>query len=96
MPDGVSLHRRVGVGCDLIIWFTKSSKDLEPRIRQLGNKAGKGGLWVVWPKKTSGVKTDLTQADVRRIGLASGLVDYKVCSVDATWTGLRFTVRKKK
>ena len=76
-------------------WFTKSRKDLDSRIERLGTLAGKDGLWVVWPKKASGVKTDLTQAEVRRVGLASGLVDYKVCSVDATWTGLRFTRRKR-
>lgn len=96
LPEGVSLRTRAGAGCDLIIWFTKSNSDLERRFKRLGSLAGKGGLWVVWPKKTSGVKTDLTQASVRKTGLALGLVDYKVCSVDATWTGLRFTVRKKK
>jgi hypothetical protein len=96
LPEDVRFRERAAKGCDLIIWFTKSSRDLERRIERLGRMAGKDGLWVVWPKKTSGVKTDLTQAEVRRTGLASGLVDYKVCSVDATWTGLRFTVRKKK
>ena len=96
LPDGVSLSKRAGGGCDLMIWFTKSSKDLERRIARLGMLAGKDGLWVVWPKKASGVKTDLTQASVRKTGLAAGLVDYKVCSVDATWTGLRFTRRKPK
>jgi hypothetical protein len=96
LPEGVSLRKRAVSGCDLIVWFTRSSKDLERRIERLGLLAGKGGLWVVWPKKTSGVKTDLSQANVRRTGLASGLVDYKVCSVDAIWTGLRFTRRKPK
>ena len=96
LPDGASLRKRASSGCDLIVWFTKSSKDLEHRNKRLGTLAGRDGLWVVWPKKTSGVKTDLTQANVRRTGLASGLVDYKVCSVDAVWTGLRFTRRKQK
>jgi len=96
LPAGVTFRASAVEGCDLIIWFTKSSRDLEHRIERLGNLAGKSGLWVVWPKRTSGVKSDLTQAEVRRIGLASGLVDYKVCSVDTTWTGLRFTVRKKE
>jgi hypothetical protein len=56
----------------------------------------KGGLWIAWPKKASGVATDLTQADVRRIGLASGLVDYKICTIDETWSGLLFARRKGK
>lgn len=96
LPDGVSFRRRAGPGCDLMIWFTKSAADVESRVERLGMQAGKDGLWVVWPKKASGVTTDLTQAVVRRIGLASGLVDYKICSVDETWTGLRFTRRKPK
>ena len=57
---------------------------------------GVGGLWIAWPKKSSGVATDLSQVVVRKVGMASGLVDYKVCSIDATWTGLRFTRRKSK
>ena len=64
------------------------------RIERLGALPGKGGLWVVWPKKASGVPTDLAQPEVRAIGLAAGLVDYKVCAIDATWTGLRFARRK--
>ena len=96
LPEGVTFRRRAAGKCDLVIWFTRSMTEVERRIETLGSLAGSGGLWVVWPKKTSGEKTDLTQADVRRIGLASGLVDFKVCSVDEVWTGLRFTRRKQK
>ena len=94
LPQGTSLRRRVRTRCDLVIWFTKSRKSLTDRIERIAELTGKGGLWIVWPKKASGVSTDLTQAVVRKIGLASGLVDYKVCAVDSTWTGLRFTKRK--
>jgi hypothetical protein len=52
-----------------------------------------GGLWVAWPKRASGVATDLTDAEVREIGLAAGLVDNKVCAIDAVWSGLRFVRR---
>jgi hypothetical protein len=55
-----------------------------------------GGLWIAWPKKASGVATDLTEDVVRRDGLAAGLVDHKVCAIDATWSGLRFALRKEK
>jgi hypothetical protein len=94
IPSDVSFRRRATGKCDLIIWFARYQDEVQRRIEKLGSLAGNCGLWVVWPKKASGVKTDLTQAKVRRIGLASGLVDYKVCSVDDTWTGLRFTRRK--
>ena len=52
-----------------------------------------GGLWIAWPKKTSGVATDLVFEAVQRIGLDAGLVDNKVCAIDDTWSGLRFVHR---
>jgi hypothetical protein len=54
---------------------------------------GNGGLWVAWPKRASGVVTDLDENVVRDLGLAAGLVDNKVCAIDATWSALRFVVR---
>ncbi len=96
LPDGVVLRRGARGRSDLTIWFTKSRRDLERRVVRLGSVAGSGGLWIAWPKKSSGVATDLSQVVVRKVGMASGLVDYKVCSIDATWTGLRFTRRKSK
>ena len=50
--------------------------------------------WIAWPKKSSGVASDLSQIVVRKIGLEAGLIDYKICAIDATWSGLRFTRRK--
>jgi hypothetical protein len=52
-----------------------------------------GGLWVAWPKRASGVDTDLTETVVRELGLAAGLVDNKVCAIDQVWSGLRFVYR---
>jgi hypothetical protein len=52
-----------------------------------------GGLWIAWPKKSSGVPTDLTENAVRDVGLAAGVVDNKVCAIDDTWSGLRLVVR---
>ncbi len=94
LPEGAVLRRQARGSCDLIIWFTKSRKDLEHRIERMGALAGKDGLWIAWPKKTSEMAGDLSQVVVRRVGLAKGLVDYKVCSIDSDWTGLRFTRRK--
>jgi len=96
LPAGSIVRRGARGKCDLAIWFTRTETEVEKRIAKLGRFAGAGGLWVAWPKRSSGVRSDLTQAVVRRIGLAEGLVDYKVCSIDDTWSGLRFTVREGK
>jgi CheY-like chemotaxis protein len=93
LPDGVTLRRRL-CSADLIIWFTRSRAELDRRIGGIATKVGDGGLWIAWPKRASGVDTDLTQNDVRRVGLANGLVDYKICAIDATWSGLKFARRK--
>lgn len=82
---------------DVIVFFstvTAEVKKLVPRLKK--RLATGGGLWVAWPKKTSGVQTDVTFEVVQPAGLATGLVDNKVCAIDATWTGLRFVYRKKR
>jgi hypothetical protein len=94
VPEGVELLRESRGSGDLILWFVRAREELEKGVAEMGAAAGRGGLWILWPKKASGVESDLSQPVVRRIGLESGLVDYKVCSVDATWTGLRFARRK--
>jgi len=96
LPEGVTFHRKTGDTHDLIIWFNQSMKNLERNFKPMVKDVGKGGLWIVWPKKASGLDTDLSQNHVRQIGLAAGLVDYKVCSIDETWSGLLFTRRKLK
>jgi hypothetical protein len=95
LPAGASLRRRAAGRNDLVIWFVTSRRTLQRRIAALGALAGADGLWVCWPKRSSGVASDLTQNVVREVGLASGLVDYKICAVDATWSGLRFTRRRR-
>jgi hypothetical protein len=62
-----------------------------PAVRRALDPAG--GLWVAWPKRSSGVATDLTEDVVRELGLAAGLVDNKVCAVDTAWSALRLVVR---
>ncbi len=94
LPDDVVLRRGVQGRCDLIVWFVGSQRELRQRIERYGAKAGPGGLWICWPKKASGVTSDLSERVVRETGLASGLVDYKIAAIDQTWSGLRFTRRK--
>ena len=94
LPADVILRRRVQGRCDLIVWFVGSQRQLRQRVERYGQKAGPGGLWICWPKKASGVKSDLSERVVRKTGLANGLVDYKIAAIDQTWSGLRFTRRK--
>jgi len=99
LPEGVKLKKRADEACDLIIWFVRMRAELYDRIIEMGEltgDAGASGLWIAWPKQASGVASDMTQNVVRETGLASGLVDYKVCSIDATWSGLKFARRKIK
>ena len=95
-PDRVTFRRRVQGRCDLIVWFVGSRRELRQRVQRYGLRAGPGGLWICWPKKASGVKTDLSEPVVRETGLANGLVDYKIAAIDQTWSGLRFTRRKPR
>jgi hypothetical protein len=96
LPGGVSVRRQAPEPRDVTLWFVKSRKDLEQRIDSMSNFAQQGGLWIIWPKKASGIVSDLSQTVVREVGLGAGLVDFKVCSVDETWSGLRFTRREQK
>lgn len=81
---------------DLTVWFVDRARQLRARMGRMAGKVGDGGLWIAWPKRASGVATDVTESDVRAAGLAAGLVDYKICAIDATWSGLKFAVRKKR
>jgi hypothetical protein len=93
LPDDVSFLRRVVAPVHVIVLFARSRADLERRFDQVtGKLVASGGLWVAWPKKSSGVETDLSEGSVRELGLARGLVDNKVCAIDDVWSGLRFVV----
>jgi hypothetical protein len=96
LPEDVTLRRQMRGRRDLTIWFAKSRKDLTDRIDRIAKAIGTGGLWIAWPKKTSGLASDLTQNEVRREGLAIGLVDFKICAIDDTWSGLKFVWRRSK
>jgi hypothetical protein len=81
---------------DFAMVFTKSKKTLAERFSELSKLLSPAGmLWVSWPKKSSGVSSDLDENAVREIGLAGGLVDVKVCAVTDVWSGLKFVRRLK-
>jgi hypothetical protein len=96
LPSGAAVQTdlRGRAPLDVIVFFAGNRSRL---VRHFGPLAERlrpaGGLWVAWPKKASGVTTDLTEAVVRAVGLGAGLVDNKVCAVDETWSGLRFVIR---
>ncbi len=95
LPDGVRLHNKARTA-DRVLLFADSVSALERRFHSAAKAvAAGGGLWIVWPKKTSGVTTDLTETIVRKFGLAENWVDYKICAVDQTWSGLQFARRRK-
>jgi len=81
---------------DFVLLFVKSKQELSTKFSLSAAKLKPDGmLWVSWPKKASGVKTDLTDNVVRELGLSEGLVDVKVCAVDEVWSGLKFVFRLK-
>jgi CheY-like chemotaxis protein len=95
LPSGAATQRHLGGQPDITLWFTRSRHAVQEGLAAMIPYAAGGSLWILWPKKASGVKSDLTQAVVRRAGLDAGLVDFKVASIDATWSGLRFTQRRE-
>jgi len=94
LPPGASLRLGADSQCNLTIWFSRSADDLQRLIPEIVAWAEYGSAWIAWPKKASGIATDLTQQRVREAGLVAGLVDYKICAIDKTWSGLLFTQRK--
>jgi hypothetical protein len=96
LPDGVTVRRQLRGPLDLIVCFVTARRDLErrlPRLRAALQPAGM--LWIAWPKRASGVPTDMTEDVVREVALPTGLVDTKVAAIDETWSGLRLVVRKE-
>jgi CheY-like chemotaxis protein len=91
LPEGAVLRRGTRGAAGLVLLFSRSMRGLE---KDFPRAAQGGSIWIAWPKKASGVETDLSETSVRRFGLAAGFVDYKVCAIDETWSGLLFARRK--
>jgi hypothetical protein len=96
LPAGVIVATEPQDGpFDVILFFTKTREELAGAFSALAKRlVPNGGLWIAWPKRASGVSTDLTEDVVRSVGLGVGLVDNKVCAIDETWSGLRFVYRR--
>lgn len=81
---------------DLVLLFVKSQAELKKKFGSWAKRLAPAGmLWVSWPKKSSGMACDLSENEVRAIGLRAGLVDVKVCAVNDVWSGLKFVIRVK-
>jgi CheY-like chemotaxis protein len=93
-PANVKLTARPEKDADIYICFAKSSAELQAHLLSVRDTAGRQTLWLAWPKKASGLKTELDGNIVRESGLRAGWVDFKVCALDATWSGLAFKRRK--
>ena len=94
LPANVSFTARPEVDAGLYICFAKSAAELQAHILSVSSVAAQQTMWLAWPKKASGVKSDVDGNVVRTSGLAAGWVDYKVCSIDNTWSALAFKRRK--
>jgi len=95
LPPGAVVRKGVTQRRDLTIWFVTSRRQLAGGLRRIVPARGSGSLWVAWPKKASGVETDVTEDVLRAVILPLGLVDRKVCAIDATWSGLLFSWRRR-
>ena len=96
LPDNVEFIKRPTKSLDIILFFVLNEHALARDFAKLADRlTANGMIWIAWPKKSSGVATDLSEQVVRQIGLDSGLVDVKVCAIDETWSGLKFVYRLK-
>jgi hypothetical protein len=95
LPPDVVVGHRVRRQADVVVTFVRSRAALSNELERLGQMVlSGGGLWIAWPKRSSGIATTLSDDVVRNLALPMGLVDNKVCAIDATWTSLRFVWRR--
>lgn len=96
LPDNVLVSTRIKREIDLFHLFTKSKSELRNQLVAAQSQIKQDGMiWVSWPKKSSGVASEVTESTIRELCLPMGLVDVKVCAVDKTWSGLKLVIRKE-
>ena len=97
LPEGGSISTRIARPAGFVHQFVTQRSELERAFPSIDAAlVDAGTVWISWPKKASGVATDLTENVIREVGLPLGLVDVKVCAVDEVWSGLKFVRRKEK
>lgn len=96
MPDDVNMQSAIDASTDIVHLFAKSKAELSGALKQaLRHLRLDAALWISWPKKAAKVQTDVTEDVIRELALPLGLVDIKVCAVDALWSGLKLVLRKE-
>lgn len=96
LPEGAEYVGTAARKVDLIVAFETSLDSFQKHLPGLANRIkSEGAIWIGWPKKASGVKTDLSENPIRDFALSLGLVDIKVCAIDETWSGLKLVIRKE-
>ncbi|NNF62686.1 MAG: DUF3052 family protein [Acidimicrobiia bacterium] len=98
LPPGVARRKRASRGgVNVVVLFVRSRGELDRRIDVMTKAVfPDGGVWVAWPKRASGIPTDMTEDVIREVVLPMGLVDNKVCAIDETWSGLRVVWRRER
>ena len=96
LPEDAKVSRGAVASPDLLLLFVRTQAELKRRFPAAAKRvAGGGRIWICWPKQESGQAKDLNGHQVRAFGLAQRWVDFKICAVDATWSGLKLVIRRK-
>jgi len=96
IPDSVTFSERLKSGSSFVHLFTSRRSEMQKKMSILRDKiSDNGAIWVSWPKKSSGISTDVTEDVIREIALPLGFVDIKVCAVDEIWSGLKLMIRRE-
>jgi hypothetical protein len=96
LPENVTIAKKAAPALDLVHLFTGNRSELLEMLRRYQAMIKQqGAIWVSWPKKASGIPSEITEETVREVALPLGLVDVKVCAVDEIWSGLKLVIRKE-
>jgi len=96
LPEGFELQSHITAQTKLVLWFVRASHEIGAAFEVACARMPVGcSIWILYPKKAGRYRVDFTQNDIREIGLGAGVVDYKICAVDADWSGMKFARRRK-
>jgi hypothetical protein len=95
LPEGVELESRITGSTKLVLWFVRASHEIAAAFELACARMPEGcSIWIIYPKKAGRYRVDFNQNDIRLTGIEAGVVDYKICAVDADWSGMKFARRR--